>query len=115
MTYIKLINEQTLNMVELKGKLDSIEKRDGKLSSRGEKAKEYFNYSLDIDNKKANELKDKLSKLEIPRLRERHFNKILDIMPKNEDMIKAIFVGENITIRSEDITKILETVKEYVK
>ena len=115
MTYLKLINEQTLNMAELKEKLKDIEKRDNKLSSRGEKAKEYFGYSINLDVKKANELKEKLGKLEIPRLRDRHFNKILDIMPKNEDMIKAIFVGENITIRSEDITKILETVKEYAK
>ncbi|MBI4154608.1 hypothetical protein HY498_00795 [Candidatus Woesearchaeota archaeon] len=115
MTYIKLINEQSLSMAELKSRIDGLEKRDEKLSARGQKAKEYLNYSVLLDTKKAVELKEKLNKLEIPRLRERHFNKILDIVPKNEDMVKAIFMGENITVRPEDIVKILETVKEYAK
>jgi len=115
MTYIKLINEQSLGMAELKNRIEEIEKRDEKLSARGQKAKEYLGYSVLLDAKEAVELKEKLNKLEIPRLRERHFNKILDIVPKNEDMVKAIFMGENITVRPEDIVKILETVKEYAK
>ena len=113
MTYIRLLNEQALSMAEIKEKVDEIEKRDEKLSARGQKAKEYLSYATILDPKKSVELKDKLCKLEISRLKERHFNKILDIMPKNEDMIKAIFIGENITIRPEDIAKILEIVKEY--
>ena len=113
MTYIKLINEKSLSISELKEELGDIEKRDTKLSARGEKTKEYLNYATQINAKKSKELKEKLSKLEISRLKERHFNKILDMMPKNEDMVKAIFVGENITIKPEDIVKILETVKDY--
>ncbi len=113
MTYIKLLSEQSLCMAEMKDKINDIEKRDEKLSARGQKAKEYIGYSNVLDIKKSAELKDKLSKLEISRLKERHFNKIVDIMPRDEDMIKAIFVGENITIRPEDIAKILETINEY--
>ncbi len=113
MTYIRLLSEQSLSMAELKSKMEIIEKRDEKLSARGQKAKEYLNYLSVLDVKKALELKEKLSKLEISRLKERHFNKISDIMPKNEDMVKAIFIGENITVKPEDIAKILEIVKEY--
>jgi len=108
MVNLEVINENALSMSELKDKLDSIKKRDGTLNPRGIKTYDYITKFMRKDMKK---IKEKLVQLNIGRLKDKHINKIIDISPNNVDELKSILSGENLTLKQEDLTKIIETVK----
>lgn len=111
MGQFKIINEKPIGMAQLKDKLKEIEKRKKELSFRANKTKEYAN-SFDVEKtKEAEALAKKIEGLKIPRLKERHIVKIIDIMPKDLDSLKAILSGETITVKEEDLKKILNVVK----
>lgn len=108
MANLEVINENSLNIYELKDKMDSIKKRDGTLTPRGIKTYDYISKFVKKDFKK---LKEKLIELNISRLKDKHINKIIDILPKDIEELKSILSGENLTLKQEDLTKIIETIK----
>jgi len=108
MANLEVINENSLNIYELKDKMDSIKKRDGALTPRGIKTYNYISKFVKKDFKK---LKEKLIELNISRLKDKHINKIIDILPKDIEELKSILSGENLTLKQEDLTKIIETIK----
>tara|TARA_Y100000310_G_scaffold302635_1_gene340162 strand:+ start:18376 stop:18717 length:342 start_codon:yes stop_codon:yes gene_type:complete len=112
MPEIEIVNENPLTMVEMGKKLEEINKRDKELNFRATKVKEYIDQFITLENKKLEEIKKKIQELNIPRLKDRHISKILDIMPKDMDSLKVIFIGDNITIKQEDLDKILEVIKK---
>ncbi len=111
MTNVEIINEMPLTMAELKEKLDEVKKRDKELKNKALKTYEYLNKFVNIKNKEVIKLKEEIAKLQIPRLKERHINKIIDIMPHDMEILKLIFVGDNITLKQEDLDKILKITK----
>jgi len=108
---MEIIEQKPINISELKEKLEEIKKRDKELTFRGKKVDEYLKKVSKFTKHK--ELKEDLSKLDIPRLKERHIVKIIDILPKDIDSLRAILVGENLTLKQEDLTKIVNVVKKY--
>ena len=112
MSEIELIEERPVTLTEMKTKLEEIEKRDKELNFRANKTKDYLS-TLDLLNrKKVEDLTKKINDLNIPRLKDRHIVKIVDIMPKDLDSLKIIISGENITLKEEDLKKILEVIKK---
>ena len=111
MTNVEIINESPLTMAELKERLESIKKRDKELKTRALKTQEYLNSFIDIKFKDALKIKEDIAKLQIPRLKDRHIVKIIDLMPKDLEILKLIFVGENITLKQDDLDKILSVLK----
>ncbi len=111
MTNVDIINEVPLTMAELKEKLEEIKKRDKELKPRALKTHEYLQKFVSIKGKDAIKIKEDLLKLQIPRLKERHIIKIIDITPKDVEALKLIFVGENITLKQDDLEKILNALK----
>ena len=112
MTTTELISEIPISMVELKEKLAEIKKRDGELNFRANKAKEYLDIFTVMGIQNIEELKKKLNELNIPRLRDRHIIKIIDVMPKDMDSLRTLITGENITLKQEDLSKILTIIQE---
>ena len=112
MVDLKIIEEKPINMVELKNKMALIKKRDQELNFRSNKVQEYLNTFVTLTEKEAKELKKKMEELNISRLKDRHIVKVLDIMPEDLDGLKALFAGENITIKQEDLARILEIIKQ---
>lgn len=108
---VEIISERPLALVELKEKLEQIEKRDDKLGVRATKTKDYLAAITKHSPKDTEELKKKILTLNVPRLKERHIVKIIDIMPKNIESLKMLFTGENITIKQEDIKRIFDVIK----
>src|SRR3989344_179514 len=112
MSSIEILNENTLNLAELKDKLDSVKKRDENFNVRSMKTYDYINKFLKkTDDKKIEDIKKKLSAVDIGRLKERHINKIIDIRPKNSDELKAVLSDENLTLKQDDLNKVLEAIK----
>jgi|SRR3989344_3859543 len=106
---IEIINEKPISLVETREILEKIEKRDKVLNDRATKTKEYINkISKKTDIK---ELQSKLEKLEVGRLKPRHIIKLIDVHPKDMDSLKTIISGENITLKQEDLKKVLECLK----
>ncbi len=108
---IEILNEQALSMSEMKEELKKIKSRDKELTFRANKVEEYLNTFDTVDFKKVEELKKKLEGLNVLRLKDRHIVKILDVMPEDLDSLRLIFSGENLTLKQEDLDKILKALK----
>ena len=112
MSNLKVLEETPLSTVEIKERLEKRKKRDKELSKKATKTMEYLNTFTSLKLKEAEDIKKKIINLNIPRLRERHITKIIDVMPKDMDSLKVLFSGENITIKEEDLKKILDVIKK---
>ena len=114
MTQPIVLDEKPINMSELKEEVEKIKKRDKELNLRVQKTEEYLNEFMPLSGNKGKELFDKLMKLNIPRLKEIHINKIIDILPSNINELKAVLQAYTLTISNENLKKIVETVSSFV-
>ncbi len=111
MTNLQVINEVPLTMAELKEKLEDIKKRDKELTEKAIKTYNYLTRFSELKEKEALKLKEEIIKLNISRLKEKHIIKIIDVMPKDVESLKLTFATDNITIKQEDLQKILDIIK----
>ncbi len=111
----EIIEEQEIPMFSLKEELAKIKKRDGELGFRANKAEEYLGNFVFLKPKEAKELVEKLKKLQIPRLKNQHIFKIVDLLPETPEELKFILQSFTITINSENAKKITELVKSFKK
>ncbi|MBL7054323.1 hypothetical protein ISS05_01030 [Candidatus Woesearchaeota archaeon] len=111
MTEKNIITETPISMYDLKEELAKIKKRDKELNFRAAKTEEYLQQVMSF--KKAGELYDKLTKLDIPRLREQHIKKIIDLLPKTVKDLKVILQGYTLTINNENAKKITDAVNKF--
>ncbi|MBN2459490.1 hypothetical protein JXB28_04365 [Candidatus Woesearchaeota archaeon] len=111
---IQVLEKKSMNMVELKEELANIKKRDTELSLRGNKTEEYVNEFASIKPKQAEELYKDIEKLEIPRLKDTHINKVIDMMPESVDELKVIMQGYTVPVTNENLKKIVEAVAKYL-
>jgi DNA-directed RNA polymerase subunit F len=114
MPSIEVIEKKSISMSALKDELADIKKRDGELSFRGNKTEEYLNEFSTIKPKQADELYAKIEKLGIPRLKDSHINKIIDMMPVSIAELKVIMQGYALPVTNENLKKIIDTVADYV-
>lgn len=111
----KILREVPVSASEVKEELKRIKERDNELNFRAQKTEDYLNQQVTLDAKKIKELQGKLEKLSIPRIKEQHIAKILDIMPATDKDVMVILQGYAITITKENAKKIADTVAEFVK
>ena len=110
----KIQEEMPISVYDLKKELKSIKKRDTELSIRSNKTEEYINQFVVLKDKDADELKQKLNELNIPRLKEAHVNKILDLLPASVEELKVIIQGYTLTVSKDNMQKIISVVKKYL-
>lgn len=113
MTDMQIISETPINIYQLKKELERIRKRDNELNFRANKTEEYLNQTTTFKN--AEELFDKIMHLNIPRLREQHIHKIIDIVPTTLNELKVVLQGYTITLNNESIKKIVDTINEFLE
>ncbi len=112
MTETQIISEAPINSYQLKKELENIRKKYGELNFRANKTEEYLGQMA--VNKNADELFDKIMKLNIPRLREHHIHKIIDIFPTTVNELKVIIQGYTITLNNDSMKKIIDTINEFL-
>lgn len=95
----------------MKEKIESLKKRDKELNFRAKKVEAHLNNVVKIKDHK--NFKKSLESLELARLKDKHVSLIINICPKDEDSLKTILSSENLTLKKEDMTKILEVVNKY--
>jgi len=110
MSEIQVIEEVPLTLIDLKEKLETI-KKSRELSFRGNKTLGYLQQFVKTSKKDAEELRKKLNGLEILRLKDKHITKIIDIHPEDQESLKVILSGDNVTVKQEDMKKVLECLK----
>src|SRR3989344_7467473 len=110
MTSIEILKENPISLGEVKEKINMISNRDKELSDVTTKTKDYVEYFVKLDEKKIRELKSSLEGLNIPRLKDRHYVKLIDILPEDINSLRTIFAGETVTVKQEDLNRILEVI-----
>ncbi|UCD20817.1 MAG: hypothetical protein JSW08_03525 [archaeon] len=63
--------------------------------------------------KKAKEMEKELSDLKIFSLKPKDIVKIIDLMPEDTEDLRKILTGSEISLKQDEITKILEVVKKH--
>ncbi len=106
------ITEQTpISVPEMKERIDEMKKRDKELNFRAKKVEEYLNNAPKTKTYK--ELKKELESAGVTRLRNKHITLIINILPTDIDSLRTILSGENLTLKQEDLDKILNIVKKH--
>jgi len=114
MTQPIVLDEKPISMSELKEEVEKIKKRDKELNLRLQKTEEYLNEFMPLSAHKGKELFEKLMKLNVPRLKELHINKIIDTLPSNINELKAVLQAYTLTISNENLNKIVDSVNSFV-
>jgi DNA-directed RNA polymerase subunit F len=109
----KIIQEKPLMMNEVKEMLQKIKERDGELNFRANKTGEALGEIVQIIGKASEELRKKITELNIPRLKDIHTAKLADIMPKTVDDLKVVLQGYTVTITNDNLKKIVDVIAEY--
>jgi len=114
MPEIKIIEERPISMAELKEELKDIKKRDTELGFRTAKVAEQVDVLKVLKLKDAEEIMEKVQKLNIPRLKDVHICKIIDLTPQTIVELKNIVQSYSLTVTNDNLEKILEILAEYV-
>ena len=114
MTKSEISDKTSINIARLREELAHIKKRDGELSFRGNKTEEYVNEFAILKPKQAEELFKKLESLNIPRLKDTHINKIIDLMPASVEELKVVMQGYALPVTNENLKKIVDAVSKYL-
>ncbi len=110
-----IVSETPVTMSELKEGLTKLRKADKEPNFRVKRTGEYLTSFNVLPLKEATELVDKLTKLSIPRLKDIHIAKIVDLLPTDPNDLKLYLQGYTITISNENAKKIVDIVKEYAE
>ena len=110
----EILSKNPITIAELKHALKTIKKRDEELTFRGNKTEEYANQVCSLTRKQSKDLKAKLVELEIPRLKEEHITKVIDVLPKSAAELKVILQGYTVVVSSQNLTKIMEALDDYL-
>jgi len=108
-----IVSEKPVTACEVRQELAKIKEKMGSLSSRAMRTVDYLNQTVSLEPKKAKELFEKIAKLNIPRLKEQHICKIIDIMPATENELKAVLQGYVVTVSADSIKKMAAVVADY--
>jgi len=112
MTKPQIIQEKAMSLISVKEELARITKRDGELNFRANKTQDYLNTVVTISSKKAKELYKALEGLDIPRLKESHLQKIVDICPSTVKELKVLLQGYTLTVSNDNMAKVVETISK---
>jgi DNA-directed RNA polymerase subunit F len=110
---MEIKQETPINIVELNSEIDKIKKRDEQVNFRVGKVIDYLGLFLKLKPAKAKELYKEIEVLDIPRLRDIHIHKLIDILPSTGEDVKLVMDSYPITITKTNCEQIAKVVKKY--
>lgn len=110
----EILKETPVSMAEVKEEIEKIKKRDNEPNVRIQKTEEYIGQFVKHNSKKIQEAKEKITKLDVPRLKEEQIIKIADLLPTTVEDLKLILQGYTLTVSNDNLKKIVEVVKGFV-
>ncbi len=110
----EMIEKQPYTIAQVKEALKKIRKRDNEeLNFRAQRTEEYVNELSVLKPKDSAEVVEKITALEIPRLKAEIICKLADTMPVSEKHLKVILQGYTATVSPENQKKIMGVLDEY--
>ena len=109
----EIASEVPVNAYQLKEELAKIKQRDKELNFRATKTEEHLTRIETPKN--LDPLFEKISKLNISRLKEQHIRKIIDIMPATVKDLKLVLQGYTISVNNENMKKIVDTINKFIE
>ena len=97
-----IIEKKPLSMVEAREYMD----KDSETDIQG-----FVKKFIILKPEKAKELKEKIQKMDMLKIKEEHIVKIIDLMPEIEEDINKIF--NDVSLDEDETKKLLETIKEF--
>ena len=113
MADVKILSERAIDMNELRKELEKIKQRDKELNFRAARTEEYLQHFAAI--KEPEKLYKEIDGLKVPRLREQHIAKIMDIMPRTVEDIKSALKAYPVTLTNENLKKITDIVNKHLE
>ncbi len=111
----QVISETPIDTIELNEEIARIKKRDEQPSFRVTRTEEYLQSFVNMKKSEGEELFGRLMKLDVPRLKDAHIRKIIDMMPITANDLKVVLQAYAVTVSNENIKKIVDIVKEHNK
>ncbi|MBI4140319.1 hypothetical protein HY485_00620 [Candidatus Woesearchaeota archaeon] len=111
----KIISEASVGLHEVNEELSRIKTRDKELSFRAQKTSDYLEQVNTMSAAKSKELFRQLTKLEVPRLKEQHVLKLVDVLPATLKDVKTVLQGYAVTVTNENLKKIADTITDVAK
>ena len=109
----EILEKTPLSMTQLKADLNAIVKRDTEPGFRTTKTLEYLNSFSTLSQKEFDSMKKEIEKLAVPRLKDEHIVKILDILPKSVNDLNVVLQGYTITVSKENVKSIVDIVVSH--
>lgn len=100
-----IINRESLSMVE--------SEEYTKDNENAVELNKFIKKFARLDLKKAKELRKKLLELNLMKMKSDHASKIIDVLPETNEDLNKIFA--DVGLDENEIQKILDTVKEFIK
>ncbi len=100
-----------ISLAEVKNILKKVEKNRKDLLYEQRIALEHAQKFAKLPANKTKELIDEL--MDIEPIRQVHAYKIADILPTTEDDVKTIFAKERVSLKEEEMKKIVKTVQKF--
>ena len=113
MTKPQLISETPVGLLTVAHDLEVVQKREKELNFRSEKTNEYTRQFAEIAPKSPERLYTEIEELKIPRLRDVHIHKLIDIMPTTENGVKMILTTYSLAVTKEQIAKLIEVIQKH--
>jgi DNA-directed RNA polymerase subunit F len=112
---MEILEENPINIWELEEEIKKIKKRDKEVNYRVGKVEDFLNFCQKTKPSSHKDLKKELLELNVPRLREQHINKLIDIMPTTSDEVKVVLDGYPITVAKTNFDAIAKVIKKQLK
>ncbi len=110
---IQFISESSIALADVKHIIAQIEKRDTELNYRSAKVKEFLDSFDALSIAKKEQLKKKITDLNLVRIKEEHILKIIDFLPTTANDLKVVLQAYPLSLPKKDMDSIVEVVKEF--
>ena len=108
----KIISERAITTADVRVLLDKVKEKDGELNFRAGKTYDYLNQCAMLDAKAAKKLEETLAGLGVPRLKDAHIKKLVDVLPITSQDVKMVLQGYAVTVTEENLKKLAEALAE---
>jgi DNA-directed RNA polymerase subunit F len=103
-----IITEEAVALSDVYESLKSIQERDEELSFRAGKTLDHLNHVNPISVKQKEALQEKVVALDVPRLKDHHIAKIIDLHPKTVKELQVILSGYTLAVNKDYQEKIID-------
>lgn len=108
----QILDEKSVSIPEVKKILDTL-KEKGELRYEQRLALNYVENFAKIGVEDAAKLSEELTSLNIPRIKEEHIAKIVDILPRNYAELNILLAKDKISLKKDIQNKIIEVIDKY--